>query len=189
MTVGFLTASTNPIARKNPKSCVQLAAPDRWVSSGAANAIFLKMKTLPLSSYRSLPKRSLQSVIAPLEAVAANSDSLFAAHFEFEDPRGGVTRIPRFLFTGPGDRRSFLRVGIFAGVHGDEVSGVSAAVELLERLHANPEPATGYELFVYPVCNPWGYSQDARWLRSRRPRRAHRQGSRSTNWHPGGSSQ
>jgi hypothetical protein len=127
---------------------------------------FFKMKTLPLTSYRHFPKRSVQSAIAPLEAIAANSDSLFAAHLEFEDPRGGVTRIPRFLFTGPGDRRSFLRVGIFAGVHGDESSGVAAAVELLERLHANPEPATGYELFVYPVCNPWGYSQDARWLRS-----------------------
>ena len=56
--------------------------------------------------------------------------------------------------------------GVFAGVHGDEESGIHAAVELLERLHADPERARGYELFVYPVCNPWAYVEGSRWTRS-----------------------
>ncbi|MEI6493751.1 MAG: succinylglutamate desuccinylase/aspartoacylase family protein [Verrucomicrobiota bacterium] len=110
--------------------------------------------------------RSLQSLIAPLEKLAATSRTLFSAHLEFEDRKGSSGAIPRFLFAGPGDRGSFLRVGIFAGVHGDEPSGVQAAVEVLRHLHENPEPALGYELFVYPVCNPWGYAHDARWLKS-----------------------
>ena len=41
-----------------------------------------------------------------------------------------------------------------------------AVIEFLERLHARPELARGYELFVYPVCNPWGYIEGSRWTRS-----------------------
>ena len=111
-------------------------------------------------------RRDIPSLLAPLEAICAGSDTLFAAHLDYEDARGVAGTIPRFLFTGPGDRGSFLRVGVFAGVHGDEVSGVEAAVELLRRLHADPQAALGYELFVYPVCNPWGFRNDARWLKS-----------------------
>lgn len=111
-------------------------------------------------------RRTMGPLLAPLEELAASSDTLFAAHLHYTDAMGFPASIPRFLFTGPGDKRSFLRVGIFAGVHGDEASGVHAAVELLLRLHEDPTPAFGYELFVYPVCNPWGFTRNARWLRS-----------------------
>ncbi|MEI8312955.1 MAG: succinylglutamate desuccinylase/aspartoacylase family protein [Verrucomicrobiota bacterium] len=126
------------------------------------------MKATPVSQsgrIRDTP-RSLHSLLAPLEGLASGSESLFSAHLEYQDRKGVSDTIPRFLFTGPGDRGSFLRVGIFAGVHGDEPSGAQAAVELLRRLHADPAPALGYELFVYPVCNPWGYARDTRWLKS-----------------------
>lgn len=111
-------------------------------------------------------KRSVDELLKPLRAPISSADNLFSAPLEFTDPRGETTTVPRYLFTGPGDRGSYLRVGIFAGIHGDEASGAQAAVELLRRLHKNPEPARGYELFVYPVCNPWGYEHDARWLKS-----------------------
>jgi hypothetical protein len=110
--------------------------------------------------------RSVRGLLAPLEEISAKSDRLFGAHLAYADPRGSQGTIPRFLFAGPGDRGNFLRVGIFAGVHGDEASGVDAAVELLRRLHDDPQPALGYELFVYPVCNPWGFERNARWLKS-----------------------
>lgn len=126
------------------------------------------MKSTPTSQSgrtRETP-RSIHSLLAPLEDLAATSESLFSAHLEYEDRKGILGTIPRFLFTGPGDRGSFLRVGIFAGVHGDEPSGVQAAAELLRHLHEAPQPALGYELFVYPVCNPWGYAHGTRWLKS-----------------------
>jgi len=113
-----------------------------------------------------LRKHSIAELFEPLTDLATESERLFPAHLEFTDPRGSTTSIPRFLFTGPGERSTFLRVGIFAGIHGDEVSGIHATVELLRRLHENPDPVTGYELFVYPVCNPWGFSQNTRWLKS-----------------------
>jgi hypothetical protein len=111
-------------------------------------------------------QRNLRTLIAPIEELSASSDCLFAAHLDYLGPRGESSLIPRFLFTGPGDRGSFLRVGVFAGIHGDEVAGSEAAVELLRRLHQYPEFALGYELFVYPVCNPWGFARNARWLKS-----------------------
>jgi len=111
-------------------------------------------------------RRNIHRFLAPLEELSANSEHLFAAHLGYSDLRWGPGMIPRFLFTGPGDRRSFLRVGIFAGVHGDEAGGVEAAAELLHRLHADPARALGYELFVYPICNPWGFARNARWLKS-----------------------
>ena len=111
-------------------------------------------------------RRNIGDLLAPLEKLSKKTDRLFPAHLTHEEACGTSITIPRYLFTGPGDRGSFLRVGVFAGVHGDEVSGVEAAVELLLRLHANSIPATGYELFVYPVCNPWGFSRDVRWLKS-----------------------
>ena len=111
-------------------------------------------------------KRSVDGLLKPLGSLLTRGENLFSAPLEFTDPRGHTTKIPRYLFTGPGDRGSYLRVGIFAGIHGDEASGAQAAIELLRRLQKNPEPARGYELFVYPVCNPWGYERDARWLKS-----------------------
>ena len=111
-------------------------------------------------------RRSIPSLLAPIEELSAKSDRLFSAHLGYTDSRGEPGSLPRFLFAAPGQLRSFLRVGIFAGVHGDEFSGAQAAVELLRRLHEDPSPAVGYELFVYPVCNPWGYTRHARWLRS-----------------------
>ena len=111
-------------------------------------------------------RRSLRVLLRDLDELARGSDRLFSAHLGYADSRGVPHGLPRYLFAGPGDRSNYLRVGVFAGVHGDEESGVLAAVRLLEELHANSEPARGYELFVYPVCNPWGYIEGTRWMRS-----------------------
>lgn len=115
---------------------------------------------------QTLRTRRTADLLQPLTKTALRSESLFAAPIGFTDPHGWTTTIPRYLFAGPGDRGSYLRVGIFAGIHGDEASGAEAAVELLHRLESNPEPARGYELFVYPVCNPWGFERRSRWLKS-----------------------
>lgn len=111
-------------------------------------------------------RRSLRSLLRPLDELARGSDHLFAAHVGYSDSFGMPQGLPRFLFAGPGEKRSYLRIGLFAGVHGDEVSGVLASIEFLERLHAEPERARGYELFVYPVVNSWGYVEGSRWTRS-----------------------
>lgn len=113
-------------------------------------------------------RRQIRPLLRPLDELAKGSHTLFAAHLAYHDNSGLPHFLPRYLFTGPGDRRSYLRVGIFAGVHGDEESGVLAALRLLEILEKEPERARGYELFVYPIVNPDGFVDNTRWARSGR---------------------
>lgn len=77
-----------------------------------------------------------------------------AGAFVSERKRYGVRR---FVFSGPPAEYDRIRLGIFAGIHGDEPAGCATTVQFLLDLIREPERARGYDLFVYPVCNPTGY--------------------------------
>ncbi len=74
--------------------------------------------------------------------------------------------LEQYLFVGPRGGGEYFRVGIFAGIHGDEVAGVYAAIRFLHELAAKPQLALGYELYIYPLCNPSGFEDDTRHSRS-----------------------
>ncbi len=74
--------------------------------------------------------------------------------------------LEQYLFVGPRGGGDYLRVGIFAGVHGDELAGISAAIRFVEELARQPELALGYEIYVYPLCNPTGFEDGTRHARS-----------------------
>jgi hypothetical protein len=76
--------------------------------------------------------------------------------------------LERFTFIGPTGGGSMVRVGIFAGIHGDEVAGVVAATRFLSLLAAEPAMARGYEVAIYPLCNPTGFAAGTRHARSGR---------------------
>lgn len=82
------------------------------------------------------------------------------------DLQGVEVRIPRFQFIGPRGGGDYQRIGIFAGIHGDEVEGTLSVYHLLKEFVGNPELARGYEIFFYPVCNPTGVEDGTRWSRS-----------------------
>jgi murein peptide amidase A len=73
--------------------------------------------------------------------------------------------LPRFLHVGPKGGGELLRIGIFAGIHGDEPEGTLALAGLVRALEADPEIALGYALFLYPLCNPTGYEDGTRHAR------------------------
>jgi protein MpaA len=77
-------------------------------------------------------------------------------------------RLERFIFTGPAGGGSTVRVGIFAGIHGDEIAGVLTAVRFLSLLASEPEISRGYELSIYPLCNPTGFALGTRHAHSGR---------------------
>jgi protein MpaA len=81
---------------------------------------------------------------------------------------GARQSLERFSFAGPAGGGSTVRVGIFAGIHGDEVAGVAAAARFLPLLAATPEIARGYEISIYPLCNPTGLAAGTRHARSGR---------------------
>ena len=72
------------------------------------------------------------------------------------------------LFVGPRGGGDYCRVGLFAGIHGDETAGIQAAVRFLHELEQQPALATGYEIYVYPLCNPTGFEDGTRHARSGR---------------------
>jgi hypothetical protein len=111
-------------------------------------------------------RRSIADLLAPLEKIAATSPNLVANHDAKFEVNGESYELPRYLFVGPKGGDTPIRIGIFAGIHGDEPEGAHAVVQFLKLLEAKPELATGYYLSIYPVCNPTGFEDGTRHSRS-----------------------
>lgn len=75
-------------------------------------------------------------------------------------------RLPRYLFGGLPGGGDPIRIGIFAGIHGDEPASTSAMVQFAQSLIADPELGQGYRVFLYPICNPTGFADSTRHSRS-----------------------
>jgi hypothetical protein len=101
--------------------------------------------------------RSLAAALAPLLAargVVVDSLGPFAIGTrEYSLPCG--------KFTGPNSTDP-IRIGIFAGIHGDEPAGTFAAIEFLRRLSTRPALAENYSVRAYPICNPTGFEDNTR---------------------------
>ena len=110
----------------------------------------------------SAPRRSIADLLAPLDQIAAHSPNLVANHDARFELGGETHELPRYLFVGPKGGDTPIRVGIFAGIHGDEPEGTYAIVQFLKLLEARPELAAGYYLSFYPVCNPTGFEDGTR---------------------------
>ena len=114
------------------------------------------------------PRRSIAELLAPLEKIAETSPNLVANHEAKFEANGESYELPRYLFVGPRGGDIPIRLGIFAGIHGDEPEGVHALVRFIQLLELKPELATGYYLSIYPICNPTGIEDNTRHARSGR---------------------
>jgi murein peptide amidase A len=123
------------------------------------------LEPLPARSTAST-RRSIAELLSPLGRLAATSASLVANHDAQFQSGGQTYELPRYLFIGPKGGDDMIRVGIFAGIHGDESEGVNALIQFLSLLEHKPDLATGYCLFVYPVCNPTGFEDRTRLARN-----------------------
>jgi murein peptide amidase A len=74
---------------------------------------------------------------------------------------GAGYSLPRFTFRGPNSSDP-IRIGIFAGIHGDEPAGALALVEFLRALATAPAMAADYLIHAYPLCNPSGFERGTR---------------------------
>jgi len=101
-------------------------------------------------------------LIEELRREAEKSEHLHYSEVGKFSHGGAVYSIPRFFFLGPGPVEEPVRIGIFAAIHGDESETAHAALEFLQRLLKNPERARGYQIYVYPVCNPTGVEDGTR---------------------------
>lgn len=113
-------------------------------------------------------RRSIASLLRPLDRLAADSLHLVADHSATFECDEGRYELPKYAFIGPRGGDEPLRIGIFAGVHGDEPEGVHALVRFLALLDSKPALAEGYKLYAYPVCNPTGVEDGTRYSRTRK---------------------
>lgn len=111
-----------------------------------------------LSAGRPPTGHRTRSIIRYGDHLAGRSRHLEALHV-MESPEGRI--LPRYRWADPRGKPVY-RIGVFAGIHGDEQSGVVAALQLLHRLATEPALGRFHELFVYPVCNPWGFDANRR---------------------------
>lgn len=117
----------------------------------------------PASSVSS--RRDLNRLLAPLNELAERSHHLISGlpgRVEESLP------LPRYLYLGPRGGGDVIRLGVFATIHGDEPEGALALTRFVALLERNPDIATGYALFLYPVCNPTGFEDNTRHARNGR---------------------
>jgi hypothetical protein len=106
--------------------------------------------------------RDQRALLDPLRELAGRCPALEGGRAGVFHSHGETHDLYRFRFKGPKAEHDPLRIGLFAALHGDEPAGAEALVRWLTELAGEPWRATGYDLTVFPVCNPTGYAANTR---------------------------
>jgi hypothetical protein len=102
-------------------------------------------------------RRSVARLLAPVCGLMGVQAGLLGS---FEGG-GQKYSLPRFTFRGPNSSDP-IRIGVFAGIHGDEPAGALAAIKFLTNVAHEPDLAENFLLQIYPVCNPTGFEDNTR---------------------------
>ncbi|MEO8206358.1 MAG: succinylglutamate desuccinylase/aspartoacylase family protein [Chthoniobacterales bacterium] len=97
----------------------------------------------------------ISDFLQPLDEVIESSPLLhreIAGRFQ---TGGRMFEIPRYRFTSA--HGADYRIGVFALIHGDEPAGGKALVSLASWLVEKASQLEGYEILLYPICNPTGF--------------------------------
>ena len=121
------------------------------------------------STICSPPDRSVRALLEPLRSTVeglgergeAASPLVLETLAELRI-EGVRHEIPRIRVTGAMSGHEPIRLALFAGIHGDEPAGCEALVRLAASLAHDRSRVAGYELFIYPVINPFGYERGVR---------------------------
>ena len=116
-----------------------------------------------------LRRRSIKKLLMPLFLqVGTTAQNLRADSAGFWKLGEDRYWLPRYHFSRSRRRagEAYIRIAIFAGIHGDEPTGVEALVDFLQALEANPFLFRAYRIHIYPLCNPTGYEDGTRQSRS-----------------------
>jgi hypothetical protein len=69
-------------------------------------------------------------------------------------PHYKLPEIPRYIFVGDQPGESEIRLGIFAGLRGEDHVGAKAIVEFIDDLVAMPSLGSAFRIYAYPTVNP-----------------------------------
>ena len=88
-----------------------------------------------------IAKRSVTETLAVLDSLAAGSSSLIAKHDAKFEVDGQTWVLPRYLFIGPEGGDAPIRIGLFAGIHGDEPEVGKSLIVSFQRLESDNSKA------------------------------------------------
>jgi hypothetical protein len=77
-------------------------------------------------------------------------------------------QIPRYIFVGDQPGESEIRLGLFAGLGGENQVGAKAIVEFMDDLVAMPSLGSAFRIYAYPTVNPLSSTTGARGKRTDR---------------------
>ena len=121
------------------------------------------MTTTLLNKPMTAARRSIATLLAPLNELAERSEFVRAYRYGAFQVAGDRYSLPCFIFTGQGvGSADPIRLAIFATIHGDEPEGALALAEFYRELINQPTLASGYQIYAYPLCNPTGYEDKTR---------------------------
>ena len=100
---------------------------------------------------------AVNDLLLPLITPVSYSKCLTADAVGDWEAAGARHYIPKFHFQRTSLVKDRIKVGIFAGIHGDEPAGILGLMDFVRELDEEPESGRSFELFLYPLCNPTGY--------------------------------
>ncbi|MGV3533569.1 MAG: hypothetical protein ACO1QR_14475 [Chthoniobacteraceae bacterium] len=122
---------------------------------------------MPSTIPQPTPLRASERLLEPIFAqVAASAQNLRVDSLGPWSAEGVEYSLPRIVFRGAQESgEPYIRLAIFAGIHGDEPAGVEAIADFLALLEENPFLFRAYRIHIYPMCNPTGFDDCTRHAR------------------------
>lgn len=105
---------------------------------------------------------SIKDLLMPLMLQVASSPCLKANSIGFWDQGPARLWLPRFRFQRSPTVKHRFKLGIFAGIHGDEPAGILGLMDFVRELDHHPDLGRDFQLHLYPLCNPSGYLASTR---------------------------
>lgn len=99
----------------------------------------------------------IKELLMPLMLQVAASTTLKADSAGFWEDGAARHWLPRFVFQRTRIVKHRFRLGIFAGIHGDEPAGILGLMDFVRALDDHPELGKEFLIHLYPLCNPSGY--------------------------------
>jgi hypothetical protein len=101
--------------------------------------------------YRSSESRA-GKVLRPLDQLSRTRDHFYSTRILTRGSRS-PSQISRYVFEGEQLSESPIRIGIFAGLHGDDAVGPGAVSTFLTDLVALPHLGDGLRIYAYPIVS------------------------------------
>ena len=105
---------------------------------------------------------NIKELLMPLMLQVATSPCLKADSAGFWELGPSRLWLPRFTFQRTQIIKHRFKIGIFAGIHGDEPAGILGLMDFVRELDLHPELGKEFLIHLYPLCNPTGYLANTR---------------------------